>query len=173
MLSMLAKLLKILNSEADPAQISLAFCFSLFPGFLPFFSIYTILVFLIVFLLRVNLAAFFLGIIFFKGIAYLLDPLLGWIGLSLLTIGPLEGLWTAMYNSTFWRLQQFNNSVVMGSLVFSVLIFVPLFFLSNMAVHRYRDRVLARIRNTRFMQVIKATKLYSLYSRVTGWREQS
>ena len=169
MLKMIANLLKVLNSDADPSQISLAFGFALISGFLTFFSPLNLLVLLIVFLLRVNLSAYFLGTAFFAGIAYLLDPLLHRIGLAVLTAATLEGLWTSLYNSTLWRIQRFNNSVVMGGQVFGVLCFVPLVLLSNALVRRYREHVLAWVRKTRFMHALTASKFYDIYSKVSGW----
>jgi uncharacterized protein (TIGR03546 family) len=169
MLKMIAKLLKVLNSDADPSQISLAIGFALISGLLTFFSPLNLLVLLIVFLLRVNLSAYFLGTAFFAGIAYLLDPLLHRIGFALLTAETLEGLWTALYQSTLWRIQRFNNSVVMGSLAFGVLCFVPLVLLSNALIRRYREHVLAWVRKTRLMQAFTASKFYDLYSKVSGW----
>ena len=169
MINMLAKLLKVLNSETDPAQISLAFSFSMITGFLPFLSPLNLVVLLIVFLLRVNLSAYFLGAAFFSGIAYLLDPLFSRLGLALLTAAPLEGLWTTMYNSTIWRIQKFNNSIVMGSFVFAILFFMPLLYLSNMAIRRYRDHVLTWVKKTRIMQMIMASRLYAAYRKVSGW----
>lgn len=169
MLKMIAKLLKVLNSDADPSQISLAVGFALLSGLLPFFSPLNLLVLFVVFLLRVNLSAYFLGTAFFAGIAYLIDPLLHRIGLALLTATTLEGLWTAMYNSTLWRIQRFNNSVVMGGVVFGVLSFVPLVLLSNALIRRYREHVLAWVRKTRIMQAITASKFYDVYSKVSGW----
>jgi len=169
MFKMIANLLKILNSDADPAQIGLALGFAMISGFLQFFSPLGFLVLFIVFLLRVNLSAYFLGSAFFAGIAYLLDPLLHRIGLALLTAAPLESLWTTLYNSTLWRIQKFNNSVVMGGLVFGILCFVPLVLLSNMLVRKYREHVLAWVRKTRLMQAFTASKFYHIYTKVSGW----
>ena len=173
MLEMIAKLLRVLNSEAEPSQISLALGFGMIAGFVPFFSIYTILVVLIVFMLRVTLSAFFLGWLFFSLIAYLIDPFFHRVGLAVLTAGPLQTLWTAMYNAPFWRFQKFNNTVVMGSLLFSVVVFVPAVFLFNLLIRRYRDHVLARVRNTPIVRAIKASKFYSIYRKVSGWRNGS
>ena len=105
MIKMIANLLKILNSDADPSQISLALGFALVSGLLPFFSPINLLILLVVFLLRVNLSAYLLGTAFFSGVAYLMDPLLHRIGLAILMAGPLEGLWTTLYNSTIWRIR--------------------------------------------------------------------
>ena len=169
MIKMVANLLKILNSDADPSQISLAFGFALVSGLLPFFSPLNLLILLVVFLLRVNLSAYLLGTAFFSGVAYLLDPLLHRIGLAILTAGPLEGLWTTLYNSTLWRIQRFNNSVVMGGLVFGILCFVPLVLLANALIRRYRENVLAWVRKTRLMQAFTASKFYDMYMKASGW----
>jgi len=169
MLKMIANLLKILNSDADPSQISLAFGFALLSGLLPLFSPLNLLVLFIVFMLRVNLSAYLLGTAFFSGLAYLLDPLLHRIGLALLTASTLEGLWTTLYNSTLWRIQRFNNSVVMGGLVFGVLCFVPLVLLANALIRRYREHVLAWVKKTRLMQAFTASKFYDIYMKVSGW----
>lgn len=169
MIRMLAKLLKVLNSENDPAQISLAFSFSMLSGFLLFFSPLNLLVLLIVFMLRVNLSAYFVGTAFFSAIAYILDPLFHPVGFAVLTADALEGLWTAMYNSTLWRIQKFNNTVVMGGFVFAVLFFVPLFLLSNALIRRYREHFLAWVRQTPLMKMIMASDFYYYYRKVSGW----
>jgi uncharacterized protein (TIGR03546 family) len=166
MLSLLAKLLKILNSEAEPSQISLAFGFALISGFLSFFSPFNLLILLLVLFFRVNLSAYILGTVFFSGVAYLLDPLFHRFGFSVLTLPALEGLWTSMYGSTLWRIQRFNNSVVMGGIVFSLLFFMPLVLASNVLVRKYRERVLVWVRKTRLMQLVTASKLYSFYEKL-------
>lgn len=163
MVKMLLNLLKVLNSEAEPGQLSLALSLSMFAGFLPFFSLYMLALLLLILLLRVNLSAFLLGMAFFSGVAYLIDPLFNAIGVALLTAASLEGLWTAMYNTTIWRIAKFNNSVIMGSIVFSVLLFVPLYLISNLAIRRYREHVLAWVLKTRLMKLLTASKFYQLY----------
>jgi len=167
MLTMIAKLLKVLNSEADPLQISVALAFSMITGFLPLFTPLNLVILLIVFLLRVNISSYLLGSAFFAGVAWFLDPLFHRIGLIVLTAGALEGLWTALYNTVIGRLQRFNNSVVMGSFVFSILFFVPLVLIMNAAIRRYREHVLVWVKKSRIMQMITASKLYSLYEKLS------
>ncbi|MHB8845550.1 MAG: TIGR03546 family protein [Nitrospirota bacterium] len=169
MIKMIANLLKILNSDANPSQISAALGFGLISGLLPFFSPASLVVLFIVFLLRVNLSAYLLGTAFFSGLAYLLDPLLHRIGLLVLTAAPLEGLWTTLYNLTLWRVQKFNNSVVMGGLVFGILCFAPLVLLANALIRRYREHVLAWVKKSRLMQAFTASKFYDIYMKVSGW----
>ena len=170
MLRLIAKFLKILNSDADPGQISLAFCFAMVAGLTPLLSLHNLFVLLLVFILRVNLAAFLLGLALFTGVAYLLDPLFHLLGLAVLTAASLEGLWTSLYQSVWWRLEYFNNSIVMGSLVFSVGLFVPVLLLTNLLIRRYRQHVLAWVQKTKIMQMFKASKLYQTYETLSAWR---
>jgi uncharacterized protein (TIGR03546 family) len=166
-----ANLLKVLNSETEPGQISLAFCLAMIAGFTPFWSLHNLLVLLLVLVIRVNLSAFLLGLAFFTGLSFALDPLFHRIGLAVLTAGPLEGLWTALYNSTLWRLERFNNTIVMGSLVFSLLFCIPFYPAMNWAIRRYRDRVMQWVMRTRIMQAFTASRFYGIYQSVSGWRE--
>ena len=164
MLSAFAKLLKILNSEAEPGQISLAMSFSLVAGLTPFVSLHNLLVLLLVLLLRVSLSAFIVGLAFFSAAAYLLDPLFHWIGLKVLALPVLESLWTGLYQSSLWRLERFNNTVLMGSLLFSLVFFFPVHLLIRSAILRYREHLLAWVRKSRLMQALKASKFYRLYA---------
>jgi uncharacterized protein (TIGR03546 family) len=167
MLKMVANLLKILNSEADPFQISVALGLSMITGFLPLFTPLNLVILLLVLVLRVNISSYLLGSAFFAGVGWFLDPLFHRIGLFVLTAGPLEGLWTALYNSVIGRLQRFNNSVVMGSFVFSLIFFVPLVLLMNAAIRRYREHILIWVKKTRIMQMITASKLYRFYEKIS------
>jgi uncharacterized protein (TIGR03546 family) len=169
MIRTVAKILKVLNSETDSNQISLALCLAMFLGFTPFISIHNLVVLFLVLILRVNLSTFLLGWAAFSGLAYLLDPLFNRLGLALLTADSLRGFWTVLYNSTFWRLTRFNNSILMGSFIFSLLLFYPLYRLANLAVKRYREHLLVWVRRSRIMQAFTASKFYSTYQSVSGW----
>ncbi len=167
----IAKFLKILNSDAAPGQISLGFAFAMVAGFTPLMSLHNLLVLFLVLILRVNLSSFLLGLAFFTGLAYAFDPLFHRIGLGVLTAPALEGLWTSLYNSTLWRLERFNNSIVMGSLVVSLALFIPLVLAGNLLVRKYRDHVLQWVMRTRIMQAFQASKLFGYYQSATGWGE--
>ena len=168
MLKLIAKFLKVLNSETEPGQISLAFCLALVAGLTPLLSIHNILVLLLVCILRANLAAFLLGVFAFTGVAYLLDPLFNQLGILLLTTGTLQPFWTSLYNLTLFRLANFNNSIVMGSLIFSLILFMPMYFLFNLLIRRYREHLLRWVEKSRLMKFFLASKLYRVYKTVTG-----
>ena len=169
MLTMVARIFKILNSETEPVHISLALCFAMVVGLTPLWALHNILALLLVLILRVNLTTFILGWLGFSGIAYLLDPLFHVIGLTMLTHDALQGIWTALYNSTLWRLSNFNNSVLMGSLTVSLGLYIPLFLLSQYIIVKYRDHILAWVMKSPIANAVKASKFYTIYQSVSDW----
>lgn len=160
-----------MNSETEPERISLALCLGMVMGLTPFLSLHNILVLFLVFIIRVNFSSFLAGYGFFAAIAYIFDPLFHSFGLKMLKAGPLEGFWTAMYNSAFWRIEGFNNTVRMGGLFVSLLMFVPLFFVFNRLIVKYREHVLRWVMKTRLMKAFTASSLYRAYSKVSGMRD--
>ena len=173
MVKIIFKLLKILNSETDPKQISLAFSFSMITGLTPFLSLHNLFVLLLVLLIRVNISTFIAGLVLFSGVAYIMDPLFNKLGLFILTASPLQGFWTSLYNVTLFRLENFNNSIVMGSLIFSLSFFIPLFIITNILIFKYRTIVMVWIKQIKIVQTLKAGKIYSFYKSLTGLEGES
>ncbi len=168
MLDMLAKLLKALNAEGSPTQISLGFAAGMIVGLTPLLNLHNLLLVFLVFLLRINLSAFFLSFAVFSGIAYLVDPVMDSIGEALLRSSALNGLWVNLYNQDIWRLAHFNNTLTLGSLVSAVVLAIPLVFTSNFIVKNYRAHVLAWVRKTKFLQLLKASRFYRIYDSLAG-----
>ncbi len=168
MLDIVARFLKVLNSETRPGQISLALAFSMIVGFTPLFSLHNLLIILLVLVIRTNIATFLVGLAVFSGIAYLLDPLFHLLGQRVLNNESLNPLWTSLYNSTLWRLEHFNNTIVMGSLLVSVVLFIPLVLMSNYLVVKYRRSLRQWVNKIRIVKIIKGTKLFNIYHSLSG-----
>ncbi len=169
MLRFLAKALKVLNSETDPGQISLALVLALVMGFTPFWSPHNLVVLFLVLVLRANLSTFILGLAFFGSLAFFLDPLFHRFGIVLLTADPFTGFWTTLYNTVPGRLDRINNTVVAGSLVLSLLFTVPVFLFFNLLIRKYRERVRGWVEKSRLAQAIKANRFYRIYQSVSAW----
>ncbi len=155
-LRQITRLIKALNSDVAPEQISLAVSFAMIVGLTPFWSLHNLVVLFLVMILRVNIAAFFAVVGLFSLLAYLLDPVFHQFGYSLLRLDALNSVWTSMYNSTIWRIENFNNTIVMGSLVFSLLSFVPVYLMSLWAIKRYREQFMVwveKLKLTRFLKI--------------------
>jgi len=169
MLRLIAKILKVLNSEGDPWQISLAAALGMVAGLTPLWSLHNIIIVFLALVLRVNLSTFIGALAVFSGIAYAIDPVFHSVGLAVLTSEGLKETWTAMYQSPLWLLERFNNTIVMGSLLCSLAAFIPFFFLMQLFVRKYREHVLVWVKKTRIMRMFQASKIYSIYQRVSGW----
>jgi uncharacterized protein (TIGR03546 family) len=166
MIQQIIGLIRIIHSETDPRQISLGFALGMIPGLTPLTSLHNLLVLLAILFFRVNIGAAMLSWGVFKILAYALDPLFHQIGLFLLTgVAFLQGLWTTLYNAPLVPYTRFNNSIVMGSLVFSLFAFYPVYWGGWFMVVKYRETWMERFNRLRIVQVFRASDLYKWYSR--------
>jgi uncharacterized protein (TIGR03546 family) len=156
MIQSVFKVLKVLNSETHPSQISLGLCFAVVVAFTPKFSLHNLVIYFLILFFRINLSAFLLGALLFSGVGALLDPLFDRIGLAVLTAPWLERLWTSFYNATMWRVQEF-------------VLFAPLYVLFNKAILYYRKNVYAHVQKLKIVQAIKGNDLYRRYQSLKDW----
>lgn len=155
--------LRILNSDTGHNQLAAGLALGVFLGFAPFFSLQTLLVFVCVFFFRVQLGAAFLSAFFFKFIAYILDPVADPIGRWALEVEFLRPFYVHIYNMPIIPFTQFNNSIVMGSLIISILLTPPLFFIFRSLIVKYRVLVVAQFKSTKVWKAFTATKFYNWY----------
>ncbi len=166
MLGQISKLFKAFNSDIDPEQISLGITFAMIIGFTPLWSLHNLLVLFLVMILRVNGAAFMASIPLFSLLSYLLDPLFHQLGYFLLKLESLNGLWVMLYNSTLWRIENFNNTIVTGSLIFSIVLFVPVYISCVWLIKKYRNNIMVwvnKLKLTRFLKFKSWADKFSSY----------
>lgn len=163
LLKQLFSLVKLLNSETGENQIAAGVAAGFILGMTPALSLQSLIVFLCLFLFRIQMGMAFLAAFFFAFLAWILDPVFHMVGSSLLTMPALEGLFTWLYNLPIVPYTRFNNSVVMGSGVLSILLVPFVFVLSRSLIRKYRETVLVRIKNTKVWKALKATSLYQWY----------
>ena len=163
LIKLIQSLFGALHSEGTPGQLAAGIVLGSFLGLTPLLNLHNALIFAALVLLNVSFAGGMLGWAGFVPIGFLLDPLFDWIGHRLLLAESLRGLWTSLYNTPIVPLTNFNNTVVLGSVVFAVLFAVPLFLLTRWAVGRYRETVGARVRQSRFYKAVVASKAYNVY----------
>lgn len=168
-LKLIAKFIKLLNKEASPSALAGGVAFGALMGLTPKGALHNLCVLVLVLMLRVNLSVTIFFTAIFAGFAYLLDPLFNRLGYSLLVNVPaLEPFWIKFYNTPVLPWFKFNNTLVLGSLVFSLVLFVPLFVAVNWMVKKYRVTFLTKIDQWKIVKVLKASKLYGLYARFAG-----
>lgn len=159
MITQILKVLRVLASEDSPMQISLAVALAMVMGLTPLFSLHNLLVLIMLLSFRINLAAFLLAWAFFSGLAYLLDPLFHSLGQFILQYQAMQDIWTEIYNSAFWRLTNFNNTIVMGSFVTAMLAFIPMLLILNFLIRRYRSHVLVFLKKSKLVTWMQSSKM--------------
>lgn len=163
LIKLIQSLFGALHSEGTPGQLAAGIVLGSFLGLTPLLNLHNAIIFAALVLLNVSFAGGMLGWAVFVPIGFLLDPLFDWIGHRLLLAESLHGLWTALYNTPIIPLSNFNNTVVLGSVVFTVLFAVPLFFATRLGVVRYRATLGERVRRSRFYKAVMASKAYNVY----------
>lgn len=156
-------LLKLLNSDTGTISISSGIALGFVLGMSPMMSLQSLFIFILCLFFRVQLGAVFLSSFFFSFMAYLLDPAFHSLGESLLLNPSLQSLWTTLFNLPLLPLTRFNNTIVLGAGVLSLLLTPIVFIMSNILIKKYRVVVVERIKNTKIWKAIKATSLFKWY----------
>lgn len=163
-IKILQYLVRSLNSDGTPGQVAAGITLGAALGLTPLLSLHNLLIVAVIFLLNVSVPGAFLGWMASVPLGFLLDPLFDRLGSALLLDTPsLEPLWGAVYNAPVLGLANLNNSVVLGSLIFWLAVALPLFFLARIGVEQYRAKLYVKIKDSKVLQLMRASKLYSLY----------
>src|SRR5690242_15842440 len=164
LLKFLQSLAKTLHSQGTPTQIGLGVARGAALGLTPIADAQNLLVLVLLAVLHVSFAAVPPARRLCVPVGLVLDPLFDRVGHWLLVdTTALRPLWTIWDNTPVLALTNFNNSVVLGSVVVWLALFVPLWLASRFAVVRYRATVGERIRQSHFYKVLSASSLYNVY----------
>ncbi len=155
--------IKLLNSDTGKISLALGMTCGFILGMTPVLSLHSLLIFLILFFFRIQIGAALVTAFFFKFIAFLLDPVFHYVGSKVLEIESLQGIYTQLYNMPIIPYTRFNNSVVMGSAVVTFTLSPFVYVLSAMFITKYREIVVARMKETKFWKALEATKFYQWY----------
>ena len=154
----LKKIWNALNHAGKPWQIAMAIALGMLVGFTPIFSIHNIAVLFIVLIFNIHFSIFLLAVSFFGVIGLALDPLFASIGKLVLTSEGLETIFTSWYNNPFGHLSYFNNTITMGSLVVSLVLFFVVYKISSFLLVKYRSVIAVKIQNIPLLNKINYFK---------------
>jgi len=132
-------------------------------GLTPLWSFHNIIVLFLVLVIRTNLSGFLGSFALFSGFAYALDGVFIQFGEYLLSHAALIDLWTGFYNSDFWRITHFNNTLTLGSLLIAMMLAIPFYFAGLFIIVNYREHIMAWVMKTKLAQVVRASKFYKLF----------
>lgn len=164
LLKLLRSLVKTLHSDGSPAQIAYGVALGAALGLTPIANAHNLLIILLLAILNVSFAAGMLAWAVFVPIGFMFDPIFDRVGRWLLVdVTSLRGMWTTWDNVPGLALTNFNNTVVLGSVVVWLALFVPLYFAARYGVVRYRATLGEKVRNSRYYKMIEASQVYNVY----------
>jgi uncharacterized protein (TIGR03546 family) len=164
-LKFLHSLAKTLHSEGTPGQIAGGIALGAALGLTPLMNLHNALVVVLLCMINVSFAAGLLGMAIFAPIGFMLDPIFDRIGHWLLTdVTALRGFFTWIDTQPVWAYTNLTNTVVLGSVVGWLVLFIPIFVAARFAVLRYRASLGAWFVQTRLYHALGATRVLDVYN---------
>lgn len=154
MFQYIIKLFKSLNNNSHPGEIAHGVACSLLLGFMPKDNVLWYMIFVFCLFLRINKAAYGIMIIVFSLLAPLLDSIFDIIGYYVLTFPAFENFFSWLLDIPFVAFTNFNNTIVMGSLVSGIILYVPVYWLARLFVKIWRHTLAPKIRNSKIFKLI-------------------
>lgn len=165
LLKLLQSLVKTLHSEGTPGQVAAGIALGAALGLTPLINVHNLLIVALILVLNVSFGGALLGWALFAPLGFLLDPVFDRVGRRLLLDTPaLEAMWTASFNTPILPYTNFNNTIVLGSVVVWLALSLPIFFAARHGLGRYRATLGARVRRSRFYNAVTASKAYNVYT---------
>lgn len=141
MLKWISNIFKALNANSNPATIAHAFSLGVLLGFMPKTNVLWYLIFIFFLFVRIHKSTYCIVLLITTYFAWMLDPLFSSMGYSILTYPKFENFFASAIEIPFVGFTKFNNTVVMGSLAFGLMIYIPVFILVYFFVKFWRKRV--------------------------------
>ena len=167
-INMLKKLFKALRSDSSPNQLAFGFALGMILGLTPFWNIHNLVLIFIIAIVKVNISSVVFGFAIFRMLSPLFDGLFHNFGQNLLQMNSLQGLWQLLYSNTFFVLVKFNNTLVLGSLVISLILFIPVYFGFPIFAKFYKNTLHAKIEKLKITNMLKGSKIFKLIN--TGYQ---
>lgn len=159
MLKPVVNLLKALNSNSNPNQIASAVCCGMMLGVMPKTNVtwYILTVFFLFF--RNKKPALVISTLLFSFLAPHLDSVFDTVGYYILTIPSLKSFYRFFFDIPFITFTHLDHTIVIGSLIISLILFIPMFFIIKLFVKLWRTKLTPIIRKTKLMTVISKLPL--------------
>jgi uncharacterized protein (TIGR03546 family) len=162
-LKLLQSIIKALHSDGTPGQVAAGLALGSALGLTPLLNVHNLIVFALIVILNVSFGGGMLGWALFVPLGFILDPVFDSIGAHLLQAPSLRPIWTELFNTPLVPYTNFNNTVVLGSVVGWLVLTLPIFFAARYGVARYRATIGERVRQSKFYKAVTASQIYNWY----------
>jgi uncharacterized protein (TIGR03546 family) len=159
--------LKLLNSDDSPTPIALGMATGVLLALTPL-APHTLVVLFFLFMFNISFGGMFLTLATTWPLSFLLVPIFNKIGYALLVdIAPLHPFWAKLINLPFMAFFNFQNTLTLGSIVFSLLIFIPVTFIFRFLIVKYRVTIKEKIvQSAVYKWMMRSTLLMPIVKRI-------
>ncbi len=154
MIKAFVKLIHALSSNTSPGEIAHAFSCGILLGFMPKDNLMWYILFILILFLRIQRSVLTVSIFVGALLTGILDPYFDDLGTYILTQKQLIPYYYKLLNIPFVAFTKFHNTIVMGSLVVGLLVYIPCCVVARLLIFIWRNVFAAKIKNTKIAKLI-------------------
>jgi len=162
-LGLIRQLIKGLTTETEPPQIAAAVALGFLIGLLPKATLTAQLLLILVMALRVNFPMALLAIFATVAVNPVFDRITDPLGYAFLSAPALAPLWTKLYNMPVLPWTGFNNTVLLGGLIFGLVMFVPVYLCARKGAVTYNKHFKEKVAASKLVKGLKGSWLMDWY----------
>lgn len=159
MFSYFIKFLKSLNSNSHPGEIAHAVCIGLILGFLPKDNAFWYVLTVFFLFVRINKASMLLFTLIFGLLAHNFDATFDQLGFYVLNLPSLVPVFSALLDIPFVGFTKFNNTIVMGSFLVSLMAYIPVYIIARIFIKYWRAFLAPAVRKTKLVTFLSKLPL--------------
>lgn len=168
MLKTIVKLFSVLNANVNPGEIAHAFSCGILLGLMPKDNLLWWLVFIFILFIRINKPMYLIMAVIASTFSPVMDGLFDTVGYAFLTIPQFSGFFAWLLEVPFVGFTKFNNSVLMGSLLCGLVLYLPMYILGRLLVSLWRKHITFWVRNSKLTKVVAKLPLLSKIAGMVG-----
>lgn len=172
MLKAIIGLIKSLNSNSHPGEIAHAVSIGVLLGLMPKDNALWYILFIFFAFVRINKAVYLLVILGMSLFAHTLDVYLDQIGYIVLTYEPAYPVYRFLLDIPFVAFTKFNNTVVMGSLVSGIILYIPVYIIARLLIKLWRSTIAPKIASSKLWSGFKnlplIKKIFAISEEISG-----
>ena len=164
-LKFLHSLAKTLHSEGTPGQIAGGIALGAALGLTPLMNLHNAIVLILLCIINVSFGSGLLGMALFAPVGFILDPVFDRVGHWMLTdVTSLRPFFAWIDTQPVLAYSNLTNTVVLGSIVGWLVLFIPIFIAARIGVIKYRQSLGEWFMKTRLYHALGATRILDVYS---------
>ena len=149
---------KAVTAENAPKQLAWGFALGVVVGLVPKGNLIAIVLMTILGAMRVNLGAGMLAAFLFSWVGMVTDPLTHRMGQAVLEIEGLRSFYVWLYNLPMMAWTNFNNTVVLGSLMLGLALIYPVYRLTEPQFAKHVPKFEAKMSKFRVVKLLWGTE---------------